>query len=69
MKATLTISEDKDAAVEQVPISAEAMKRWKTDPATRAEFGENFDTYAAYERATAAGRIKISGPQRAKESA
>jgi len=34
---------------------------WKQSPDLRREFGENYDSYLAYLKAEASGRIKISG--------
>lgn len=52
------------ATTQHDPVSVEAAARWKREPALRAEFGDNFDTYAAFERAQAAGKIRIHGQPR-----
>lgn len=49
------------AAAQQDPISVEATARWKREPALRAEFNDDFNTFAAFERARTAGRIRIQG--------
>lgn len=42
------------------PIEARAQAAWDKDKALRAEFG-TFDTYLAYAKATAEGRVKVLG--------
>jgi ClpP class serine protease len=35
--------------------------KWNSDPALRAEFADRFETYAAYARAEASGKVRIHG--------
>lgn len=41
------------------PTDQELQREWQNSPALRAEFLDNFDSYAAYRRADAAGRIRV----------
>lgn len=42
-------------------IEVIAEREWKNSPTLRAEFGDNFKTYAAYRRAESDGKVKILG--------
>lgn len=49
------------AAPAQASLDDQITAEWRTQPAMRTEFLDNFDIYAAYRRAEAAGRIKHYG--------
>lgn len=51
---------DADAAL---PLEDRAKKRWDVDASLRQEFG-SFDAYLGYERAMAAGKVKVLGHKR-----
>ncbi len=48
-------------AEENLPVEEKAKAEWDKSPALRAEFGNNFKTYAAYRAAEASGRVKVAG--------
>lgn len=50
------MTENEDQQVEAV-----AQSEWNRNPAVRAEFNNNFQTYAAYRKAEACGVVKICG--------
>lgn len=52
-----------DAEDKPAPASVEdaAKAEWDADADLRAEFGDNFETYLAWKKADAAGRVKIHG--------
>lgn len=56
---------DDDADPEDVAegdeIEASAKKQWKKDHGLRAEFGNDFESFLAFERANARGQVKIIG--------
>lgn len=45
-------------AMTALPLEDRCRAKWNTDAALRAEFGNNFDTYAAYERAVDRGNVR-----------
>lgn len=47
--------------IDTAAIDRDAQDRWKADPATRTEFGQNFEWYRSYARAAAAGRVRVLG--------
>lgn len=47
--------------LENLPIEEQAKAAWDKSPTLRAEFGDNFKTYAAYRKAEADGRVKVAG--------
>lgn len=49
------------AASDNMPIDQRAKAEWDKSPDIRAEFSDNFDSYLAYEKNVAAGRIRILG--------
>lgn len=51
---------DADAAL---PLEDRAKKRWDVDASLRQEFG-SFDAFLGYERAMAAGKVKVLGHKR-----
>jgi hypothetical protein len=57
---------DQEAAAEaQLPPEERAKKRWDRDERLRAEYGDDFKAYMAFEKANAAGRVKILGAKQA----
>lgn len=47
------------AADDTLPLEDRAKKTWDATPAIRAEFGDSFSAYLAFERASAAGSVKF----------
>ena len=47
------------------PIEERCKAKWAKDATLRAEYGEDFKAYLAYERAYAAGRVKVLGQKAA----
>lgn len=47
-----------------LPPDQRAKAKWNSDPALRTEFNDDFDAYAAYEKANAAGLVKVFQPRR-----
>jgi capsid assembly protease len=48
-----------EGADDQRPLEIRAKESWDNSRELRAEFGENFGAYLAFERASAAGRVRI----------
>jgi signal peptide peptidase SppA len=53
--------ESPTAADDDVPIDQRAKAEWDKSAKLRNEFGDNFEAYLAYEKNSAAGRIRILG--------
>ena len=50
-----------DEVTENLPPEEQAIAEWDKSPTLRAEFGDNFKTYAAYREAESKGRVKVAG--------
>lgn len=49
------------AAEEALPLDERCRARWERDENLRADYGNNYDAYLAFERAHAAGKVKVLG--------
>jgi signal peptide peptidase SppA len=50
-----------DDVTENLPPEEQAKAEWDKSSTLRAEFGDNFKTYAAYREAESTGRVKVAG--------
>ena len=53
-----------DAANASLPIEEKVKQQWDSDPRLRDEFGGNLNACLAFEKASAAGRVKIYGAKK-----
>src|ERR1700730_4014727 len=51
--------EGRGNAIDPRPIEEQCRSRWSLDSKVRSEFRENFDAYLAFEKANAAGKVRI----------
>jgi signal peptide peptidase SppA len=50
-----------EGGIDNLPLDQRAKAEWEKSPELRKEFGENFDSYLAFQKNVAAGRIRIFG--------